>query len=117
MARSGVVCAGSWCVDHNKLIDSWPEQDGTTNIVHEQLQGGGSGANMAVDLKRLGASFPVEAIALVGDDGDGQFLMELCNELGIDTAQMHVSPDVPTSVTYVMSVQGTGRRTFFYRPG
>lgn len=117
MPRRGVVCGGSWCVDRNKLIERWPEQDGHVEILHEEIQGGGSGTNMAVDLKRLGAPFPVEAIALVGDDEDGRFLIGLCKEFGIDTTQVHVSPAVPTSVTYVMSARPTGRRTFFYLPG
>jgi sugar/nucleoside kinase (ribokinase family) len=117
MARRGVVCGGSWCVDRNELIEHWPDQDTHVAIVREEIQGGGSGANVAVDLKRLGAPFPVEAITLVGDDDDGRFLAGLCTQWGIDARQVHVAPDVPTSVTYVMSVRPTGRRTFFYKAG
>lgn len=117
MPRRGVVCGGSWCVDRNKLIEHWPEQDGHVQILHEEIQGGGSGTNMAVDLKRLGAPFPVEAVALVGDDEDGRYLIGLCREFGIDATQVHISAAVPTSVTYVMSARPTGRRTFFYLPG
>src|SRR4051794_6081437 len=117
MSRSGVICGGSCCVDRNRLIEWWPEEDGTTNILSEEMQGGGSCANMAVDLKRLGAPFPVEAIALVGDDEDGRFLIDLFDGLGIERSQVRVSPTVPTAVTHVMSVKPTGRRTFFYRPG
>jgi sugar/nucleoside kinase (ribokinase family) len=117
VARRGVVCGGSWCVDRNNVIDYWPQQDGHARILSEETQGGGSGTNMAVDLRRLAAPFPVEAITLVGDDADGRFLAGLCREFGIDAAQMHVAADVPTAVTYVMSVGDTGRRTFFYLPG
>ncbi len=117
MARRGVVCGGSWCVDRNNVIDYWPHQDGHARILSEETQGGGSGTNMAVDLRRLAAPFPVEAITLVGDDADGRFLAGLCREFGIDAAQMHITAAAPTSVTYVMSAGDTGRRTFFYLPG
>jgi sugar/nucleoside kinase (ribokinase family) len=53
----------------------------------------------------------------VGDDADGRFLAGLCREFGIDAAQMHITRDAPTSVTYVMSASDTGRRTFFFLPG
>jgi sugar/nucleoside kinase (ribokinase family) len=72
---------------------------------------------MSVDLRRLGATFPIEAIALVGDDEEGRFLAGLCDQMNIDRRQMHVTSDVPTSVTHVMSVKTSGLRTFFYRAG
>jgi sugar/nucleoside kinase (ribokinase family) len=117
MARRGVVCGGSWCVDRNYIIDRWPEEESLAEILAEELQGGGSGTNMSVDLKKLGAPFPVEAIGLVGEDPDGRFLIDLCDRMAIDRAQLHISPHLATSVTEVMSVKATGRRTFFYRAG
>ena len=62
-------------------------------ILTEEEQGGGNGANASVDLKRLAAPFPVEAIALVGDDEDGRFLLGLCDKLGIEPAAARTSPD------------------------
>ena len=87
MARRGIICGGSWCVDRNKLIDHWPEQETIAGILSEERQGGGNGANASVDLKRLGAPFPVEAVGLVGEDSDGRFLLALCREMGIDAAR------------------------------
>jgi sugar/nucleoside kinase (ribokinase family) len=115
--RRGIICGVSWCVDRNKLVDHWPEQETIAVILAAERQGGGNGANAAVDLKRLGASFPVEAVGLVGDDEEGRFLMRLCAEMGIDARQMHVAKDVPTAYTDVMTVKGTGKRTFFYSAG
>ena len=117
MARTGIICGGSWCVDRNKLIDGWPEQENIAVILAEERQGGGNGANASVDLKRLGAPFPVEAVGLVGDDEDGRFLLALCAENGIDARQMRVTREVPTAYTDVMTVKPTGKRTFFYRAG
>jgi sugar/nucleoside kinase (ribokinase family) len=117
MPRTGIICGGSWCVDRNKLVDHWPEQDTIAVILAEERQGGGNGANASVDLKRLGAPFPVEAVGLVGNDEDGRFLLALCAGNSIDVRQMRVVADVPTAYTDVMTVQATGRRTFFYRAG
>src|SRR5579871_4421888 len=117
MARRGIICGASWCVDRNKLIDHWPEQETIATVLAEERQGGGNGANASVDLKRLQAPFPVEAVGVVGDDADGRFLIELCREMGIDARQMHVTDKVATAYTEVMTVQPTGKRTFFYRAG
>jgi sugar/nucleoside kinase (ribokinase family) len=111
------LCGGSWCVDRNKLVNRWPEQESIAAILSEERQGGGNGANASVDLKRLGAEFPIEAVGLVGNDHDGRFLLDLCREMGIDARQMSVIDGVPTAYTDVMTVRETGKRTFFYCAG
>ncbi len=117
MPRTGIICGASWCVDRNKLIDHWPEQETISVIVAEERQGGGNGANASVDLRKLDAPFPVEAVGMVGDDEDGRLLLALCRDNGIDPRQMHRTTAVPTAYTEVMTVQPTGKRTFFYRAG
>src|SRR5271170_3187352 len=71
--RRGVLSAGTWCVDLNKTIPAWPVEDTMTYIVEFDRQNGGSGSNMAIDLKRLDSSLPVEAMGVIGDDDDGRF--------------------------------------------
>jgi sugar/nucleoside kinase (ribokinase family) len=117
MARRGIVCGGSWGVDKNKLVDVWPEEEHTAFIVAEEQQCGGSGANASVDLRQLGATFPVDAIGLVGDDEDGRFLRGVCETAAVGGAQLHVSPRLRTSHTFVMTARPTGRRTFFHHQG
>jgi sugar/nucleoside kinase (ribokinase family) len=113
----GVLCGGSWCVDRNKLVDRWPEQENIARILAHERQGGGNGSNASVDLKRLGATFPIEAVGVVGDDEDGRFLLDLCKQMGIDARLMTIIEGVPTAFTDVMAVNGTGKRTFFYCAG
>ena len=91
--RRGVVTAGTWCVDLNKSIPAWPAEDTMTYIVDVDRQGGGSGCNMAIDLKRLDPDLPVATIALVGDDPDGRFLIALAETYGIDHARMQTTDD------------------------
>ena len=74
-ARRGILTAGSWVVDNNKTLQAWPAEDTMNTYVELDRQGGGSGCNMAIDLKKLDPSFHVETMAIVGDDDDGRYLL------------------------------------------
>ena len=82
--RRGVVSAGTFCVDLNKSIVRWPEEDTSNEVLAIDRQNGGSGSNMAFDLKRLDPDFPVEAMGVVGDDDLGRFLFDECDARGIN---------------------------------
>jgi sugar/nucleoside kinase (ribokinase family) len=99
------------------LINVWPEEEHTAFIIAEEQQCGGSGANASIDLKLLGAPFPVDAIGLVGDDDDGRFLRGVCEAAGVGSSQLRVSATLHTSHTFVMTARPTGRRTFFHHQG
>lgn len=116
-ARSGVIAGGNWIVDHVKLIDRWPPQDALANITGQQSSNGGSAYNLLKNLARLGASYPLEAVGLVGSDEAGRFIRDDCARHRIDTTRLRSSPITPTSYTDVMTEQGTGRRTFFHCRG
>jgi sugar/nucleoside kinase (ribokinase family) len=110
-ARRGFITGGSWCVDRNKLIEFWPEEDGITEILSEDRRNGGSGSNFAIDMKRLDPAMPVETIAIVGDDDDGRFLMAEADAYGIDRSRMAVSAAAPTHYTDCYGSKRSGRRT------
>jgi sugar/nucleoside kinase (ribokinase family) len=115
--RCGIVAGGNWLVDHVKLIDRWPPQDTLAIISGQWSSNGGAPYNVLKDLARLGAPFPLEAIGLVGDDEAGRAIRDDCARHCIDAAQLHVTRTAPTSYTDVMTVQGSGRRTFFHCRG
>ncbi|MHB2167696.1 carbohydrate kinase family protein [Alsobacter sp. R-9] len=115
--RRGVVCAGALTVDRVKRIAAWPAQEGLAEILSEENQGGASSFNMAVDLTKLGAGFPVSVRSLVGADPDGRFLIDTLAAHGVDVSGIATTATAPTSYTEVMSDASTGRRTFFLRPG
>ena len=73
--------------------------------------------NVLIDLARLQAPFPLSAVGLVGDDAAGEYIRRDCQAHGIDTRQLHVTQEAPTSYNDVMTVKSTGRRTFFLRRG
>jgi len=109
--RRGFITGGSWCVDRNKLIEFWPEEDSICEILSEERRNGGSGSNFAIDMKKLDPAMPVETIAIVGDDDDGRFLQAEADRYGIDRRQMTVSKAAPTHYTDCFGSKRTGRRT------
>lgn len=115
--RSGIIAGGNWIADQVKLLDTWPAQDSLANIVSESRGNGGSAYNVLKDLAKLGAPFPLEAVGLIGDDERGRWIATDCAQHRIVTRQLRVEAGAATSYTDVMTVGGTGRRTFFHQRG
>ena len=67
------------------MIDAYPALDHLAMIEQVTVSTGGPGLNMAVDLRLLGATFPVGILGAVGDDEHGAFVAAECARLGIDT--------------------------------
>jgi sugar/nucleoside kinase (ribokinase family) len=114
--RSGIVTGGTWCVDINKLIDAWPDEETASQIYQVDRAGGGSACNLAFDIKKLDPTLPVETIGLVGDDSDGRFLIAECDARNVVRAQLHVHP-AATNFSDAYSARGSGRRTHLFFPG
>lgn len=115
--RSGILAAGNWIRDHVRTIDSWPAEESLANIIGHAEGNGGGPYNVLKDLARLGAPFRLAGIGLVGDDEDGRSILADCRAHGIDASQIRSEPGLGTSYTEVMTVKGTGRRTFFHDRG
>jgi sugar/nucleoside kinase (ribokinase family) len=115
--RNGVLAGGSWVLDRTKIIDFYPAQDALANILAETSSNGGGPYNVLIDLARLRAPFPLAAVGVLGDDAAGKYIRDDCHKHQIDTRQLHITKEAPTSYTDVMTVKSTGRRTFFHRRG
>ena len=115
--RHGILAGGNWIIDHVKIVDRFPAQDALASILSESRGTGGSPYNILIDLAKLGASFSLEGAGLVGDDSDGHSILADCETFSIGASQMQTSDKVGTSYTDVMTVQSTGRRTFFHYRG
>lgn len=115
--RRGILAGGNFIIDYVKIIDRYPEQDTLASIVRESRANGGGPYNLLKDLAALGAGFPLEAAGRVGDDANGRWVLDDCAAAGIGTAQLRVLPGAPTSYTDAMTVESTGRRTFFHQRG
>ncbi len=116
-ARRGVLSAGTFCVDFNKSIARWPKEDTSNEVIEIDRQGGGSGFNMALDLKRLDPDFPVEAMGVVGDDDLGRFLYRECDAHGVKRSRLLALPGGATMSVDAFNVSESGRRTHFYHQG
>ena len=77
MSRGGVLCAGTILVDAAKVIDAYPALDHLATIEQVSQSTGGPGLNMAVDLRMLGAAFPIGVLGAVGHDEHGAFILAL----------------------------------------
>lgn len=114
---TGVVAGGNWLVDKIKIIDTYPRQDALANVLSHSVCNGGSPFNVLVALAKLGATFPLAGVGLVGNDPDGRWIRERCETQGIQTGALAIHDAAPTSFTDVMTVQSSGRRTFFHHRG
>ena len=115
--RAGVLCAGTILVDVGKVIDAYPALDHLATIEQVSLSTGGPGLNMAVDLRMLGAAFPIGVLGAVGDDEHAAFILAECARLGIDMAGVRKLAGAVTSFTDGMIERDGGRRTFFHHSG
>ncbi|QJW90944.1 carbohydrate kinase [Spirosoma taeanense] len=66
---------------------------------------GGSPANMAANMARLGNQTAL--VACVGNDNIGRFLTRSVSEAGVDAQFIGVDPDEPTSIVIVSRTAGT----------
>lgn len=117
IARRGFVTGGTWCVDRNRIVEFWPDEDGLVEILEEQARGGGSACNLAFGIRRLDAGMYVETIGVVGDDDNGRLLQAVAKTHDIEATRLAVVPNAPTQFTDAYTSHRTGRRTHIFRAG
>lgn len=115
--RQGIAAAGNLTVDYVKTIDSYPREGNLSNILSLGKSVGGAPTNVSIDLSKMDRSIPLQVIGAIGNDEDGQFLIDILKHNGIDTSQIRIDPNIGTSFTDVMSVESTGSRSFFHYRG
>ena len=104
-------------MDHVKIVDTFPTEETLASILNQYRGTGGTPYNVLLDLAKLGAGFPLAGVGLVGDDENGNSIIQDCRQLGIDMSQVQIIKEAPTSYTDVMTVRSTGKRTFFHMRG
>ena len=114
---NSIAFCGSLIVDEVKIIKSWPAQGMLVEIESLSRAVGGAVCNTGIDLKTLDPSIQVKAVGKVGCDDKGDFIIETLSGRGLDVSGIERVNGVPTSFTDVMTVAGTGERTFFNMHG
>ena len=112
LTMGGIAVAGTILADKLNEIEAYPQAGELTKIRRVSRAAGGCVPNTAIDLKKLDPSLDVEAVGLVGDDADGEFLIGTLRENGVCTDGVKSVRGGRSGFTEVMSVAG-GQRTFF----
>ena len=114
---NSIVFAGNILNDVVKVIPAWPEKGRLVQITSLTRAVGGSVCNTGVDLKTLDPFLRVAALGKVGADDAGKFVTGFLAGKGLDVSRVERVAGVPTTFTDVMTVAGTGERTFFNMHG
>jgi sugar/nucleoside kinase (ribokinase family) len=114
-ASCQVLCTGLIVADHVAApIPRLPPSGGLVSTPRTQLTIGGCGANVAVDLVKLGIS--ASYVGCVGDDVLGRFCRDELQAAGVGCEGLVFSRTSQTATTLVINVQGEDRR-FIHAPG
>ncbi len=114
---AGIACAGNWILDQVKNIDCWPARGELANVKAATIGAGGAPFNVLIDLARLGVPLPTLGFGCVGRDSRAADIARICRREGVDASRLSRVAGSETSYTDVMSVEGTGERTFFHCRG
>jgi len=115
--RRGIITGGTWCADHNKFVSHWPGEEEVVEILTNEVRGGGSACNLAIDMKRLDPDLPVSTIGLIGNDEDGRILIAEADAAGINRSRLIIAEIGSTAHTDAFTSAESGRRTHLYLPG
>ncbi len=116
MARRGVIAAGNMLVDHVHHIVQWPERGWLAEITQSERSTGGAPLNVLLTLAKLHVGMPLQAVGLVGEDSDGDYIMAMLDQYHINHQSVRRTTFAPTSMSQVMT-DPSGQRTFFHSPG
>lgn len=117
MSRVGIALAGNILTDNVKMVGAFPEKGMLTTITDESLAVGGCVPNTAIDIKKVDPDMQISVFGRVGNDYKGEYVVKEMSNVGIDVSGIKVSKTAPTSYSDVITVVGTGERTFFHNRG
>ncbi len=102
-----VVSVGDIAVDLVVSLREYPNRGGDTEISQIQTQPGGSAANFAVAVTRLGLSSCL--LGKIGSDEVGSWLRNGLEREGVDVS--HIQQTTQRTSTVIVIVENSGRRT------
>jgi sugar/nucleoside kinase (ribokinase family) len=115
MERKGVIAAGNMLVDHVHQIVQWPERGWLAEITQSERSTGGAPLNVLLTLAKMRTGMPLQAVGLVGEDSDGDYIMAMLDQYHVNRQHVQRTNSAPTSMSQVMT-DPTGQRTFFHSP-
>ena len=117
MSKKGIAVAGNMIVDLLYPIAGMPAPGELTTVVADVSRStGGCVCNDIVDLAKLDPELPLVALGRIGDDAEGQFVVDTLSAYkNIDLS--HVVKGGINAYTIVMADEITKQRTFFVGRG
>ncbi len=106
--RLDAVVVGAAAMDMMVQVDRLPEKDGIVLAKQAGMQPGGSGANVAVAIAKLG--FKAGFVGRLSQDENGQTLLHAFENEGVDVAACQMRPDLPTAMCFI-AVDASGNRS------
>lgn len=113
MSKIEVIGLGALNLDHIYRVEHILE-DGEALVDEVGVFPGGSAANTLYGLARLGIS--TGFVGAVGDDIEGELLVQDFSEVGVDTSQIITERGVKSGSTLCLSA-GSGKRSIYVIPG
>ncbi|KAK7336941.1 hypothetical protein VNO77_17495 [Canavalia gladiata] len=110
-----VVGYGMTTVDFLATVDGYPKPDDKVQTTSFKVQGGGNAGNSLTCVARLGLK--PKLISKVGDDAQGNSILEELEADGVDTSFIVVSKGGTSTFSYVLVDSKTKTRTSIYTPG
>ena len=117
MERVGISIAGNILTDNVKIVGAYPEKGMLATITDETLAVGGCVPNTAIDIKKVDPNLEVSVFGRIGNDYKGEYVLNEMKKVGLNCDGVKVSSTAPTSYSDVITVSGTGERTFFHNRG
>jgi len=103
-----IVALGHIVYDIRNYVEAFPEPDHTAVMrMSPKVSGGGSAANVAVNLVKLG--FSAGVVGNVANDRHGKFLLSDLRRAGVDTSQVKVFRGMTGLSVIIIDAQGEVR--------
>jgi ribokinase len=110
-----VACLGVASWDRLLTVDRYPDRGRQAMVGDELAAAGGTTANTAVALARLGLG--VRLAAAVGDDEHGRSTRDRLDAEGVETSSLLTRPGTPTNRATIVVSADPLERTMFWQPG
>lgn len=110
-----ILFVGTATIDYIALVEKIPKSDERIKALNLIKCGGGPAANAATAAKALGASCAL--ISVVGDDPEGEEIINELEELGINTSGIQRSTQGKSPRSLIHVEKGNGNRTITHYGG
>jgi sugar/nucleoside kinase (ribokinase family) len=111
--RIGTIGVAGW--DRIIVIDRYPSPGEQSNVLSEHEEPGGTTANAAVAIARLGGAVSIRA--QIGDDEPGRRTRAALEAAGIEVAWLTTVNGHATNTAIVLASQHPSDRTFLWKQG